>query len=291
MEKAYKMFLRMNRSSMDRALVSMVNTKIGTALQQDPAATASLPTGYAAVDKARDMLNNMIDEAIMKRELEGVRCNEFDTKQIKILKELEMDIAYVNSEASAAKSEVLRCQEIIQVVEEVKLPTNRQELEQHNERCRVDKAALQQQLAIVRADIQVMRNILGMVCAEDLRTAAPAAASLLQSDESSSEGSLVQCTSCTTGAQAVWLRHSKIQSLLASIRSKEVKDYIQDHLMHEFDDQKLDKIRSVFLQDEELNRNLRSLPDSGINIPALGSRFNGSNPPPRGGTCNEQMTG
>merc|ERR1719422_2663083 len=61
--------------------------------------------------------------------------------------------------------------------------------------------------------------------------------------------------------------------------------------MHEFDDQKLDKVRTVFLQDEELSRNLRSLPDTGINIPALKSRFNASNPPPAGGSCNEQMTG
>merc|ERR1719476_671543 len=179
-EKAYDTFLRMNQSSMDHTLVSMVNTKIGNALVKDAKQqTKSEPMGYAAVDKARQMLNDMIDEAIMKKELEHVRCSEFETKQVKILKELEMDIAYVNSEASAAKSEVLRCQEVIMVVEEVKLPTNRDELSEHNERCRVDKPALEQQLAIVRADIEVMKKILGMVCADDLRTTpAPSGSSI-----------------------------------------------------------------------------------------------------------------
>merc|ERR1719350_2502535 len=171
------------------------------------------------------MLNAMIDEAIMKKELEHVRCSEFETKQVKILKELEMDIAYVNSEASSAKSEVLRCQEIIMVVEEVKLPTNRMELGEHNERCRTDIAALNQQLAVVRADIKVMENILSMVCADYV--AAPVAPNLIQTDMSSSEGSLVQCTSCTTGAQAVWLRHSRIEPMLALLKSQTAKAYLQ----------------------------------------------------------------
>merc|ERR1719210_1835660 len=206
-KSAYEVFLRMNQSSMDRDLVSQINRKIGASLHKGPnQKTKADPTGYAAVDKARDMLNDMMDTAVMKRELEGVRCDEFENTQLKILRELEMDIAYVNSEASAAKSEVLRCQEIIQVVEEVKLPTNRQELSEHNERCRTDKAALEQQLAIVRADIEVMKRILSLVCAEDLRTPAPS--NFLQIDTTSNDGSLVQCVSCTTGAQSVWLRNS-----------------------------------------------------------------------------------
>merc|ERR1719330_1986585 len=196
-KNAYDTFLRMNQSSMDHQLVSEINRKIGASVHGDSTVQMrSKPTGYAAVDKARDMLNDMMDEAIMKKELEGVRCSEFESTQIKIMKELEMDIAYVNSEASSAKSEVLRCQEIIQVVEEVKLPTNRLELEQHNEECRVQITALKQQLAVVLADIQVMKNILGMVCAEDVRTATPIPF-FVQTDMS--EGALAQCVSCTTG--------------------------------------------------------------------------------------------
>merc|ERR1719210_3191873 len=286
-KSAYEVFLRMNQSSMDRDLVSQINRKIGASLHKGAnQQTKSDPTGYAAVDKARDMLNDMMDTAIMKRELEGVRCSEFDNTQIKIMKELEMDIAYVNSEASAAKSECLRCQEIIQVVEEVKLPTNRLELSQHNERCRTDIAALKQQLAVVLADIKVMKQILDMVCADDVKTPV----TLLQTDSLASEGTLVQCISCTTGAQAVWLRHSRIQPLLASLKSKEAKIYVQENLMH--DVEQTSPTRTVFLQDEEVDKEMRGQRAASFpSIPAIESRFNASHPPPPGGACNEQMTG
>merc|ERR1719210_1673320 len=286
-KSAYEVFLRMNQSSMDRDLVSQINRKIGASLHKGAnQQTKSDPTGYAAVDKARDMLNDMMDTAIMKRELEGVRCSEFDNTQIKIMKELEMDIAYVNSEASAAKSECLRCQEIIQVVEEVKLPTNRLELSQHNERCRTDIAALKQQIAVVLADIKVMKQILEMVCADDVRTAV----TLLQTDSLASEGTLVQCISCTTGAQAVWLRHSRIQPLLASLKSQEARKYVQENLMH--DEEETSHTPTVFLQDEEVDKELRGERSASFpKIPALESRFNASHPPPQGGICNEQMTG
>merc|ERR1719210_2800541 len=92
-KSAYEVFLRMNQSSMDRDLVSQINRKIGASLHKGPnQQTKSDPTGYAAVDKARDMLNDMMDTAIMKRELEGVRCSEFDNTQIKIMKEMEIDM-------------------------------------------------------------------------------------------------------------------------------------------------------------------------------------------------------
>merc|ERR1719210_1426744 len=284
-KSAYEVFLRMNQSSMDRDLVSQINRKIGASLHKGAnQKTKSDPTGYAAVDKARDMLNDMMDTAIMKRELEGVRCSEFDNTQIKIMKELEMDIAYVNSEASAAKSECLRCQEIIQVVEEVKLPTNRLELSQHNERCRIDIAAIKQQLAVVLADIKVMRRILDMVCADDLRTV------LLQTDSFASEGTLVQCISCTTGAESVWLRHSRIQPLLASLKTQEARNYVQENLLH--DAERPIPTQTVFLQDEVIEQEMRGERSSAFpKIPALESRFNASHPPPPGGVCNEQMTG
>merc|ERR1719210_1491497 len=284
-KSAYEVFLRMNQSSMDRDLVSQINRKIGASLHKGAnQQTKSDPTGYAAVDKARDMLNDMMDTAIMKRELEGVRCSEFDNTQIKIMKELEMDIAYVNSEASAAKSECLRCQEIIQVVEEVKLPTNRLELSQHNERCRIDIAAIKQQLAVVLADIKVMRRILDMVCADDLRTV------LLQTDSFASEGTLVQCISCTTGAESVWLRHSRIQPLLASLKTQEARNYVQENLLH--DAERPIPTQTVFLQDEVIEQEMRGERSSAFpKIPALESRFNASHPPPPGGVCNEQMTG
>merc|ERR1719246_438395 len=157
----------MNYSGADAKVLGFIqNTLAGRAVDD----TDQAPMGYAAVNKARDMLNAMMDEAVMKKELEGVRCSEFDIKQLRILRELEQDIAFVNSEASGARSEVPRAQEVISVIEETKLPLTRLALRQHNQRCRIDLAMLRQQLAIVLADAEVMKGILRMVCAEDVRT-------------------------------------------------------------------------------------------------------------------------
>merc|ERR1719469_1589762 len=166
-DNAYSAFVSMNHSSLKSKLVGFIQNTIQGHGASNGEAELS---GYAAVNSARDMLNSMTDQAIMTKELEGVRCSEFDLKQLRILRELEQDISFVNSEASGARSEVLRAQEVIQVVEEIKLPLTRTALIQHNERCRIDLAMLRQQLAIVQSDIEVMKGILRMVCAEDVRT-------------------------------------------------------------------------------------------------------------------------
>jgi len=161
-------------------------------------------------------------------------------------------------------------------------------------RCRTDIAALNQQLVIVRADIKVMKSILSMICADYVAT--PDAPNLIQTDMSSSEGSLVQCTSCTTGAQAVWLRHSRIEPMLALLKSKEAKAYVQENLLNEFDEnQEQHGVRSVLLQDHEIDQQMRKSADSSMPlIPALESRFNATNPRPPGWApgsgCNEQFT-
>merc|ERR1719264_608005 len=87
-KSAYEVFLRMNQTHMDRDLVAQIKSEIGASLHKGemgsgrrrspPVDSKSEPTGYAAVDKARDMLNDMMDTAVMKRELEGVRLNEFE---------------------------------------------------------------------------------------------------------------------------------------------------------------------------------------------------------------------
>jgi len=284
-EKAYRSFMKMNLSTANRAVVRMIQDKIGGHKgKTDPNA----PTGYAAVDTARIMLNTMMNEAIINKELESVKCDEFERKQLKVLRELEQDISYVNSEASGARAEILRAEELIHVLEEVKLPTSRKELKEHNEACDINIATLRQQLSVVMADIDIMKHILDMVCADFVTTPAPA---FLQVDDSSMDnaGAIVKCVSCMTGHQLAWMRHSTIQPLLASLKSKVAKDYMQEHLIGEFDQTSPNKVRTVLLQEEELGQHI---PGTDIEVPSLTSRFNVSAPKfANPGTCNEEMTG
>jgi len=279
--KAYGAFMSMNHSSADSKSVGFIqNTITGKDVSNDDAPNADLK-GYAAVNKARDMLNSMMDEAVMKKELEGVRCSEFDIKQLKILRELEQDISFVNSEASGARSEVLRAQEVIQVVEETKLPLTRDALRQHNERCRIDLAMLRQQLAIVLSDIEVMKGILKMVCAEDVRTVKTMFLQTNTSDMSMMEdGELVQCIAC--GRQAVWLKHNKVQPMLAKLQSDVAKAYLEDNLIEEFGTNE-HRAATVFISESEVAKHRSSPLDITEDL--------GKKPQFGGEACNEQMQG
>ena len=61
-----------------------------------------------------------------------IKCMEYETKQLRMIKSIENEITYANAEASAAKFEVLRASEVIQILEEVQLPEDGQELAAHN---------------------------------------------------------------------------------------------------------------------------------------------------------------
>jgi len=277
-DKAYSAFMSMNAS--DSKLVGFIQ---GTLKGRDVTVEDQDPKGYAAVNKARDMLNAMMDEAVMKKELEGVRCSEFDLKQLKILRELEQDISFVNSEASGARSEVLRAQEVIQVVEEVKLPLTRTALKQHNERCRIDLAMLRQQLAIVLSDIEVMKGILKMVCAEDVRKVETMLVQANSSDMVMMEdGELVKCVAC--GQQTVWLKHNKVQPLLAKLQSDVARAYVEDNLVEEFGTNE-HRATTVFIDEREIAEHRGGPLDVGGSGLEKKPQFGSP------GTCNEQMQG
>jgi len=213
---------------------------------------------------------------VMKREMDGVRCTEFDTKQLKILRELEQDIAYVNSEASGARSEVLRAQEVISVIEETKLPLTRTALKQHNERCRIDLGMLRQQLAIVMADAEVMKSILEMVCADQ-------STSLLQMNttdkETMQDGQLVSCVAC--GRHTVWLKHNKVQPMLAKLQSDVAKSYLEDNLVEEYATNE-HRAATVLIEEDEVVQERGPL-----DVGGQGQREGMFG----GGACNEQMQG
>ena len=137
-EKAYRTFLNMNHSKLDESVVSMIKQKLGGSGKQH--SEPGLAAAYSPVDTAdviepneadeiiddflnaielntaRDMLNSMMFEATMNKELEAVRCYENEVKQLKMISPIERDITYANAEAAAAKSETLRASEMIQKI-------------------------------------------------------------------------------------------------------------------------------------------------------------------------------
>merc|ERR1719350_1047862 len=268
MDKAYNILMNVshNRSHADAGVLAFIQGKLRNRAE---------PSGYAAVDKARDLLNEMMNDAHANREEESVTCAAYHATTTVRLTSISQDITYVNSEASAAEAEKSRCEEIIMIVK-IKIETAYRELAEHNQVCNTTITSLMHQISILRADIVVMERIVHMVC-QDTTTYAKASnlqlgegiLKLAEGSTIAEDGAIVKCNTCRVGAQhSAWIQGG-VGSLLTGLKSEESKLYVQDHLMEEFDHSPL-KVKPVVLSQE------------------------GSQPlfpPHQQGHCNEQMIG
>jgi len=293
MEKAYKLFLNvsLNRSHSEASLVKFIQDKLHKREE---------PKGYAAVDKARDLLNEMMNSAQENREEEYRTCSAYQQSTTVTLISMAQQITYVNSEASAAEAEKSRCEEIIYIVQ-IKIQSAYKDLEEHNERCKITIATLVHQISIVRQDIVVMEKIVKMVCQD---TSSFSSLQLNEGDLRLSEGStvaedgaIVRCNTCKVRQHTAWIQGG-IGSLLTGLKSDASKSYLQSHLLDEFESGSLSapsKVGTLVLS-QEGSRYMQSQagripkPDP-MDVKTIvldaGSMF----PKHQQGHCNEQMIG
>merc|ERR550537_236800 len=118
-------------------------------------------SGYSGVDKAKNMLNEMIEEVQSKYDMELQNCCEYDEMQSMLIEETRQDISMFNAIAAEARQEVLDASGIIHICE-IKLPELNDALTIHNRECKEEISELEAQLSIVMADLAVMDIILGM---------------------------------------------------------------------------------------------------------------------------------
>merc|ERR1719253_317451 len=117
--------------------------------------------GYSGLDKAKDMLNEMIEETQKKYDLEIQKCCEYDDIQSALIEEARQDISNFNAESAEARKEIADAQSHITICQ-VKLPELGDALVAHNIACHDEIFTLNTQLSIVNEDLAVMGTILGM---------------------------------------------------------------------------------------------------------------------------------
>jgi hypothetical protein len=170
------------------------------------------PSGYAGVDKAKNMLNEMIEEVQTKYDLELQKCCDFDDTQTHMMEEARQDISLFNAEAAEARKEVLDAEQQIQTCV-VKLPELADALQLHNKQCAAEIADLRAQLKIVNADIDVMSTILSMTeCSKKKKL-------LLQ-----------QCVDECTGESFLSFKHGPLRKAVGLLKSAHVKELLDDSL-------------------------------------------------------------
>merc|ERR1719502_196990 len=123
------------------------------------------PKGYAGLDGARKLLNDMIYESMFKYDAEIAKCTEYYSQQCAAMEACRGQIAAANFIAANSRSLILDAQARINRCE-VDIPTNKLNLKLHNEKCSRELGAMRARLAVILGDIEVMTTILEMTDCE-----------------------------------------------------------------------------------------------------------------------------
>merc|ERR1719310_1782712 len=123
------------------------------------------PKGYAGLDGARKLLNDMIYESMFKYDAEIAKCTEYYSQQCAAMEACRGQIAAANFIAANSRSLILDAQARINRCQ-VDIPTRKLELKQHLLKCKHELNKLNTRLKIVMGDIAVMTMILEMTDCE-----------------------------------------------------------------------------------------------------------------------------
>jgi hypothetical protein len=173
--------------------------------------------GYAGVDKAKNMLNEMIEETQVKYDNELNACCEFDEMQSLLIEEARQDISTFNAVSAEARKDVLEAETMIHICS-AKLPELHDALAMHSLECKEGEASLRSQLIIISEDLNVMDHILKMT----------------QCDNSASALMLMKCTDSCTGEAFVSFAHEKLALNASSFQSAHFKKLVAEGLAEVF---------------------------------------------------------
>merc|ERR1719253_263130 len=119
------------------------------------------PKGYAGIEGARKMLNDMIYKAMEKYDVEITECTEFYYEQCNAMEMCRGQISQSNYEASNSRKLILDAQSDINICE-VEIPETKAERQKHINKCDNELKTMRARQAVIEADIEVMTVILKM---------------------------------------------------------------------------------------------------------------------------------
>lgn len=181
MEQVFKRSEEAHEASMSRMMQSMSPKKAMQVLEKSnltfPAllevtshlqdkkshlrATTPKPTGYAAVEGARKLLNEMIFVSMSKYDQEIAKCMAFYAEQCAAMAKCRGDISDSNFVAASSRAKILTAQTSISRCEN-DIPTRKLSLKKHNTKCESAKKGALERLKVIQGDIQVISDILEM---------------------------------------------------------------------------------------------------------------------------------
>merc|ERR1719487_2541137 len=172
------------------------------------------PKGYAGIDGARKLLNDMIYESMSKYDAEIAKCTEYYSKQCAAMEACRGQIAASNFIAANSRALILDAQATINRCE-VDIPTRKLELKNHLLKCKTELAKMNARLKIVMGDIKVMTMILEMTDCEK---------KFYQMEKFS----LLRCTDQCTQKSFIEFNHGGLQKKINQLQSSLSHNLMQD---------------------------------------------------------------
>jgi len=184
--------------------------------------------GYSGLDKARDMLNKMLDEVGQKHDEETMRCQGFFSSQCAMMEICRQDISSSNAAAADARSRILSAQKEINFCE-IQLPRLRHDLWENERACTARIKDLEDSLKIVMADIEVMVSILEMTdCEKDAGPTATTATAFIQVKRVT-DLRLVKCQ-CANNQSVIHMHHKELSKSLSQLKSADLRHSVMKTL-------------------------------------------------------------
>jgi len=160
-KKAWQVLEKSNLTT--PALIQVTSKLYGkqSNLRNGVATATAAPTGYAAVEGARKMLNEMIEVSMTKYDNEIAKCTKYYAEQCAAMQTCRGQIAASNYIAATSRAKVLGAQSTINQMQS-DIPAKQIELKLHNVKCSDELTNSRTRLQIVQGDIAVLTEILKM---------------------------------------------------------------------------------------------------------------------------------
>jgi len=178
--------------------------------------------GFGGLNGARLMLNDMIHEAMIKYDAEIAKCTDYYAKQCALMEVARGQISAANFVAATSRALILDAQYNINKCE-LSIPETKQELKDHNRKCKIELKKMDGKLKIIMGDIAIMTMILEMTDCDK---------KLLQMQKLA----MLRCKDECSGKEFVSFNHQSLQKQLDQMKSPGSKDFMAETFSDMFDD-------------------------------------------------------
>merc|ERR1719199_2368790 len=161
--------------------------------------------GFGGLNGARLLLNDMIHEVMVKYDAEIAKCTSYYAAQCALMEVARGQISAANFVAATSRALILDAQYNINHCE-ISIPETKQELKDHNTKCKKELKKLDDKLKIILNDIAVMTMILEMSDCD---------AKFLQMKKLA----MLKCEDQCTNKTYVSFNHKGLQNQVAQLKS------------------------------------------------------------------------